>query len=75
MNKADRLLFLVPGNAAGESITPIRDQWVYALNYLTGHYFATHQVTNKVATVLFPYSADVPWQVRHGFVINYFDIL
>ncbi|XP_071532045.1 uncharacterized protein [Panulirus ornatus] len=65
MNKADRLLFLVPGNTSGESITPIRDHWVYALHYLSGHYFATHQVTNKVATILFPFSTDVPPQIAN----------
>ncbi|KAG7167671.1 hypothetical protein Hamer_G019073 [Homarus americanus] len=65
MNKADRLLFLVPGNPDAESITPIRDHWVYALHYLTGHYFTTNQVTNKVATVVLPFSARVPHQIAN----------
>ena len=62
MNTADRLLFLVPGNPSGESITPIRDQWLYALSYLSGHHFMMH-ASKKVAVVLLPFSADVPDEV------------
>nr|XP_053656048.1 uncharacterized protein LOC128704880 isoform X2 [Cherax quadricarinatus]XP_053656049.1 uncharacterized protein LOC128704880 isoform X2 [Cherax quadricarinatus] len=65
MNQVDRLVFLVPGDPDSESVTPIRDHWTYALKYFTGHYFATHQVTDKVATVIFPFSADVPSQIAN----------
>lgn len=65
MNKANRMVFIVPGNPNGESVTPIRDQWLYALQYLSGHYFTTHHAAKKVATVLFPFSADVPNEIAH----------
>lgn len=72
MNKASKILFIVPGNLNGESATPIRGQWTFALRYLTGHYFITHHVTKKVATVLLPFSADVPCQIAS---IRRFDLL
>nr|XP_045603369.1 uncharacterized protein LOC123761398 isoform X2 [Procambarus clarkii] len=65
MIEVDRLLFLVPANPNGESVTPIRHHWAYALTYLTGHYFATHQAINKVAAVVFPFSVDVPHQIAN----------
>lgn len=72
MIEVDRLLFLVPANPNGESVTPIRHHWAYALTYLTGHYFATHQAINKVAAVVFPFSVDVPHQVSNDFDVMFY---
>ncbi|XP_068244261.1 uncharacterized protein [Palaemon carinicauda] len=63
MNIADKLLFIVPGNPNGSSVTPRRDQWLYALQYFSGHYFFTNYGKEKAATVLLPFSADVPYEI------------
>lgn len=63
MNTADKLLFIVPGNPNGISVTPRRDQWLYALQYFSGHYFFTNHAKTKSATVLLPFSADVPHEI------------
>lgn len=63
---ADKVLFIVPGKPEAESITPIRNQWIIALNYLSGHHFTIRQVTRKVAVVMLPSSGNIPCEVRNG---------
>lgn len=61
--KVDKVLFVVPGKPEAESITPIRNQWMVALNYLSGHHSTIRQVTRKVAVVILPSSGNVPCEV------------
>lgn len=63
--RADKVLFIIPGNPGGESITPIRNQWIVALNYLSGHHFTTRQVSRKVAAVTLPSSGSTPSEILH----------
>lgn len=62
--KADKVLFIVPGKPEAESITPIRNQWIIALNYLSGYHFTIRQMTRKVAVVILPSSGNIPCEVR-----------
>ncbi|XP_050726447.1 uncharacterized protein LOC127003584 isoform X1 [Eriocheir sinensis] len=62
---ADKVLFIVPGKPEAESITPIRNQWIIALNYLSGHHFTIRQVTRKVAVVILPSSGNIPCEILH----------
>ncbi|XP_045136859.1 uncharacterized protein LOC123519531 isoform X2 [Portunus trituberculatus] len=63
--KADKVMFIIPGNPDGESSTPIRNQWIVALNYLSGHHFTTRQVSRKVAAVTLPSSGTIPPEILH----------
>lgn len=63
--RADKVLFIIPGNPDGESITPIRNQWIVALNYLSGHHFTICQISRKVAAVTLPSSGSVPSEILH----------
>lgn len=57
--KADRILFLLPADLHGHSITPIINQWDHALNHFTS------SVRNRpcAATVVLPFSDEIPYQI------------
>ncbi|XP_047483535.1 uncharacterized protein LOC125035290 isoform X4 [Penaeus chinensis] len=57
--KSDRILFLLPADLHGHSITPIINQWDHALNHFTS------SVRNRpcAATVVLPFSDEIPCQI------------
>ncbi|XP_037788277.1 uncharacterized protein LOC119583705 isoform X6 [Penaeus monodon] len=57
--KADRILFMLPADLHGHSITPIINQWDHALNHFTS------SVRNRpcAATVVLPFSDEIPYQI------------
>ncbi|XP_042876066.1 uncharacterized protein LOC122255813, partial [Penaeus japonicus] len=57
--KSERILFLLPADLHGRSITPIINQWDHALNHFTS------SVRNRpcAATVVLPFSDEIPCQI------------
>ncbi|XP_063613559.1 uncharacterized protein LOC134786812 isoform X3 [Penaeus indicus] len=57
--KSDRILFLLPADLHGHSITPIINQWDHALNHFTS------SVRNRpcAATIVLPFSDEIPCQI------------
>ncbi|ROT71953.1 hypothetical protein C7M84_009690 [Penaeus vannamei] len=56
---SDRILFLLPADLHGHSITPIINQWDHALN----HFTSTVRNRPCAATVVLPFSGEIPCQI------------
>ncbi|XP_076062394.1 uncharacterized protein LOC143037732 [Oratosquilla oratoria] len=61
---SSKVLFLVSDSSQG-AVTPIRNQWDFALSVYNEFYCKDDLYHNKFAVVTFPFSASVPAQIHH----------
>ncbi|XP_076062955.1 uncharacterized protein LOC143038010 isoform X2 [Oratosquilla oratoria] len=62
---SDKVLFFVFDTTRGDGVTPIKEQWNYALTYFSGPYIRKYFNSNKFAVITFPFYSHVPDQIGH----------
>ena len=61
IKNSSKVIFIVPVNSSLKSVSPIKEQWNHALQYITGPDF--YNVKDYFAVVNLPNSGVVPYQV------------